>query len=162
MVHGLEFSNGVRIVELGPGTGAFTSAILNQLGPSARLLVVEVAEQFAVRLRAQWPGLECACASAALLPALLNERGIDRVDHILSGLPFASLPTLETTQILDGVQQTLRSGGTFTTFQYVHAYGLRPAAMFRQELNERLGAEPSRTLIARNIPPAYVLRWTRG
>jgi phosphatidylethanolamine/phosphatidyl-N-methylethanolamine N-methyltransferase len=161
MVDGLSLSDAARIVELGPGTGAFTSAIVDRLGPSARFLAIEVDEVFAGRLREQWPGLDCASASAASLPAIAKQRGIDPVDHILSGLPFASLPVDETTQILDGIRETLRSGGTFTTFQYVHAYGLPSAIAFREELARRLGSEPTRTLVVRNIPPAYVLRWTR-
>ena len=162
MVRGLDFSGAACIVELGPGTGAFTNAILPRLGRSGRLLAVELERRFAERLREQWPTLDCACASAALLPALVRERGIDQVNHILSGLPFASLPVWETTQILDGIQETLRRGGTFTTFQYVHAYPLRPAVAFRHEVTRRMGSEPTRTLVMGNLPPAYVLRWTRA
>ncbi len=160
MVRGLDLSGAVRVVELGPGTGAFTSAIVGSLTPAARFLAVEVDPMFASRLRAQWPGLDCACASAAALPALLRERGLDAVDHILSGLPFASLPVAETAAILDAVRETLRPGGTFTTFQYVHAYRLPPAVAFREALSERMHGAPARTLVIRNLPPAYVLRWT--
>ena len=161
MVEGLDLSGPARVVELGPGTGVFTRAIVETFGPAARFLVIEVDERFAVRLREQWPGVDCACASAAALPALAEARGLTPVDHILSGLPFASLPVAETRHILDGICQTLRPGGSFTTFQYVHAHGLPPAVAFRQDLNQRLGGEPSRRLVVKNIPPAYVLRWTR-
>ena len=162
MVDGLDFSGNPRVVELGPGTGAFTSAIVERLGGTAHLLAVEVDPRFAERLRAAWPSLDCACASAAALPALADERGINPVDHILSGLPFLSLPIEETTEILDGIQRTLRPGGTFTTFQYVHTFTLAPGVAFRDALSKRLGAEPTRTLVVRNSPPAYVLRWVKA
>jgi phospholipid N-methyltransferase len=55
----------------------------------------------------------------------------------------------------------LKPGGTFTAFQYVHAYALPPAIAFRQDLSARFGGAPSRRLVLRNIPPAFVLRWTR-
>jgi phospholipid N-methyltransferase len=83
------------------------------------------------------------------------------VDHIISGLPFASLPAETTRRILDGVHETLRVGGTFTTFQYVHAYRMSAAAAFRRELSARLGSEPHSHLVLRNVPPAFVLTWRR-
>jgi phospholipid N-methyltransferase len=83
------------------------------------------------------------------------------VDHIISGLPFASLPAETTRRILDGVHETLRVGGTFTTFQYVHAYGMTAAASFRRELSARLGSGPHSHLVVRNVPPAFVLTWRR-
>ena len=94
------------------------------------------------------------CASAEILPVLTAERGWTDVDHIVSGLPFASLPAATTRLILDGVHQVLRVGGTFTTFQYLHAYRLPPAVAFRRQLSARLGCQPSSQLVVRNVPPA--------
>jgi phospholipid N-methyltransferase len=150
-----------QIVELGPGTGAFTREIVNRLGPGGRVLAVETNRSFVERLLRAWPQVDCVCASAETLPALASARGISGVDHIISGLPFASLPAATTRRILDGVHETLRVGGTFTTFQYVHAYGMPAAAGFRRELSARLGSEPHSALVVRNIPPALVLTWRR-
>jgi phospholipid N-methyltransferase len=150
-----------QIVELGPGTGAFTREIVSRLGPGGRVLAVETNPAFAERLQRAWPQVDCVCASAESLPALAAARGISGVDHIISGLPFASLPAETTRRILDGVHETLRVGGTFTTFQYVHAYGMPAAAAFRRELSARLGSEPHSQLVFWNVPPALVLTWTR-
>jgi len=161
MVAGLDFHPGVRVVELGPGTGAFTRAIVPRLGPQSTLLVIDRERIFIERLRRLWPQIDCVCASAAALPALAAERHLTPVDHIISGLPFASLPGSVTQAILDGIEHTLRIGGTFTTFQYVHAYGMRAAVAFRDNMNRRMESPPSRHLVTRNLPPAYVLTWRR-
>ncbi len=161
MVAALRLGGADRIVELGPGTGALTSALVARLHPGARVLAIDREPMFVERLRARWPQVECVCASAVALPALAAERGLLPIDHILSGLPFASLPAPVTARILEGIEETLRSDGTFTTFQYVHAYRMRQAAVFRRELSARLGSEPERTLVLRNLPPAYVLTWRR-
>lgn len=101
------------------------------------------------------------CASAEHLDTLVSERGMRPVDHILSGLPFASLPSAVTRQILQGITNVLRPGGTFTTFQYVHAYTLPSAGSFRRDMSERLGSAPDIRLVLRNFPPALVLTWKK-
>jgi phospholipid N-methyltransferase len=161
MVRGLELGGGAHLVELGPGTGAFTGELLARLGPNGRLLAVELDPEFAGQVRARWPAADCVCASATTLASLVAARQWGPVDHIISGLPFASLPRDVTHQILDAIAHVLKPGGTFTAFQYVHAYTLPPAVAFRRELHSRFGTAPSRHLVVRNIPPAFVLRWTR-
>jgi phospholipid N-methyltransferase len=152
--------NPVVVVELGTGTGAFTGDILARLGPGDRFLGVDVEPVFIERLRRRWPHVECVCASAETLSALVAERQLGPIDHLVSGLPFASLPAETTRGILEAVGKTLRAGGTFTTFQYVHSYGLPPAIVFRREMSALMGSTPSVRFVARNFPPAFALSWT--
>lgn len=161
MVAGLDLSGEAHVVELGPGTGVVTRVIAEELGLQARCLAIEIDPDFAKRLKGRFGQVEVVCGSAAYLPELMQAHGFDRVDHIVSGLPFASLPAEVTSGILDGIEAMLPSGGTFTTFQYVHGYPSPLAAAFRRELSRRLGAEPVRRLVWRNMPPAYVLGWRR-
>jgi phosphatidylethanolamine/phosphatidyl-N-methylethanolamine N-methyltransferase len=161
MVEGRDLA-GARVVELGPGTGSFTGAIVERLGPASRFLAIDIEPAFVETLRRRWPQVDFVCASAEQLPSLAAERGLMPVDHILSGLPFATLPAAVTRGILEGVERTLRSGGTFTTFQYVTSYHWRASAAFRQDIGGRLGSEPIRRLVMWNIPPAWVLTWTKS
>lgn len=161
MVHGVDWDGHKRVVELGPGTGALTAALVACVGPSARILAIDREPVFVERLHERWPQIEAVCASASALPIIAGERGLDAVDFIISGLPFASLPAAVTNQIVDGIERTLRPGGTFTTFQYVHAYPMPTALAFRRDISARLRAAPVRTLVMKNIPPAFVLSWTR-
>jgi phosphatidylethanolamine/phosphatidyl-N-methylethanolamine N-methyltransferase len=152
---------GSRVMELGPGTGAVTRELLARTGESGALLAVDTDRTFVEQIRRAWPGIDCVCASAETLPVLAAERGWADVEHIVSGLPFATLPAATTRLILDGVHQVLRVGGTFTTFQYLHAYRMPLAAAFRRELSVRLGGQPSSRAVFRNVPPAFVLSWRR-
>ena len=61
----------------------------------------------------------------------------------------------------DGIEHTLRPGGTFTTFQYLHGYGLRPGRVFRREMNVRMRGLPAQHLVLKNFPIAFILTWTR-
>jgi len=161
MVSGLDLGQPGTIVELGPGTGAFTGAIVARLGAKTRFLAVDIDSAFVTQLQRRWPRIESVCASAEQLSTLLAQRGIGPVDHIVSGLPFVSLPPAMTQKILGEIAVVLRPGGTFTTFQYAHGYALPPAVAFRRGLSERLGGPPSVRLVIRNVPPAFVLTWQK-
>ena len=83
------------------------------------------------------------------------------IDHIVSGLPFASLPAASARAIVDAIVSSLRVGGSFTTFQYVHAYGFSSAMAVRETLTREMGTAPTRSLVVGNLPPALVLRWRK-
>jgi phospholipid N-methyltransferase len=151
----------LRVVELGPGTGALTGSIMDRLAPADRFLAIDIDPEFVNQLHSRWPKLECVLGSAEDLYRIATERRMAPVDHIISGLPFSTLPTEMTERILRSVAQTLRPGGTFTTFQYVHSLWLFTGVTFRREMTRLMGAAPARQLVMRNMPPAYVLTWTR-
>jgi phosphatidylethanolamine/phosphatidyl-N-methylethanolamine N-methyltransferase len=161
MVERIPQGTDATVVELGPGTGALTGAIVDRLGPSARFLAVDIEPAFVENILQRWPEVECVCASAEHLATLLAARNIGPVDHVVSGLPFASLPVAVTGRILDGVSRTLRRGGTFTTFQYLHSHAMPAGRLFRERMSERMGGRPERRRVLKNFPPAYILTWTR-
>lgn len=149
------------VVELGPGTGALTRQVMEVLAPGERFLAIEIDPEFCEKLRARWPGIDCECGSAADLPKMLAARRWDGVNHVLSGLPFASLPSAISRAILAAVAQSLLPGGTFSTFQYVHAFATPPAVKFRAQMADAFGPAMSRQLVIRNFPPAFVLTWKK-
>jgi phospholipid N-methyltransferase len=162
MVDGLALGPTSRIVELGPGTGAITVEIAEKLPPSARCLAIDIDPVFTARVAARWPHIEAVCDRAEHLVEIARSRGLLPVDHIVSGLPFASLPAASGRAIVDAIVAALHPGGTFTTFQYVHAFALPPAAAVRRTLDARMGASPTRQLVVGNLPPALVVRWTKS
>ena len=162
MVDGIDLTRPGRIVELGPGTGAFTSAIVERLGPETRFLALDIEPAFVERINARWPAVECVCASAERLPAVASDYQMLPIDHIVSGLPFASLPPQVTQQIIENIAATLRPAGTFTTFQYVPAYGLPSAVAFRRSMAQWMSTQPTVRLVVRNMPPVLVMTWRKG
>ena len=161
MVSGIDLAHARHVIELGPGTGAFTSAIVERLGGESRFLAIDIDPAFVKQIRKRWPDVECVCASAERLDALAADRRMSPVDHIVSGLPFVSLPVAMTRKILESISAVLRPGGTFTTFQYLHGYGLPSGASFRRSMTDRMGGAPEVRVVVRNVPPALVLTWTK-
>jgi phosphatidylethanolamine/phosphatidyl-N-methylethanolamine N-methyltransferase len=161
MLAGLTLEAGARLVELGPGTGAVTGEIAKRLPPGARCLAIDIDPVFVARISSRWPQIAAVCDRAEHLVQITRAHDMQPVDHIVSGLPFASLPASTTRQVVDAIVEALRPGGTFTTFQYVHAFAFPSAMTVRRALTRKMGSSPSRTLVMGNIPPALVLRWRK-
>jgi phosphatidylethanolamine/phosphatidyl-N-methylethanolamine N-methyltransferase len=144
------------VVELGPGTGPITEAILARLAPGARLIAVELNPVLAARLAGRHRGrpLEVVNGSAADLPRLVP----DRVDAVVSGLPWAVMPDPLRRRILDAVAQVLTDTGRFTTFAYLHAAWSPPARQFAAQLAERFAVVDRGPTVWPNVPPAFVHR----
>ena len=70
-----------HILELGPGTGAFTEAIARVMPDEADYLGLELNEAFVHRLHAQFPGMrfECCCAQKFDLKQPEFREGFDRI-----------------------------------------------------------------------------------
>jgi phospholipid N-methyltransferase len=151
-----------RVAELGPGTGALTAAIVAKMASDTRFLAIDIDKEFVAQICRRWPNIECVCDSAERLDELAEARNMFPLDHIVSGLPFVSLPLDMTRQILRSVHAALRPGGTFTTFQYLHGYPLPTAAGFRRAMTERMGSAPTVRYVMRNVPPAVVLTWQKN
>lgn len=162
MLDGLDLGRGARIVELGPGTGAVTREIAQRLPADAACLAIDINRAFSDQVAMRWPRVESICDHAERLVEIARARDLLPIDHIISGLPFASLPAATARAIVEAIVVALRPGGTFTTFQYVHAYGFPSAAHVRAILTNKMGSRPSRSLVMGNLPPALVLRWTKS
>lgn len=161
MVRAIRWEPGVRIVELGPGTGAITSVIMERLPPSGYYLGIEKDPAFVEILCKRFPHADVIHESAVKLGALLLEHSVAAVDHVISALPFTSLPEWLTRQILAEIQASLRPGGTFTTMQYFALHFLPKAREFKAQMQALLGPPQSIVFEWRNVLPALVLTWKK-
>ncbi|MEU2211349.1 class I SAM-dependent methyltransferase [Streptomyces hygroscopicus] len=159
MTEGIGLEQARTVVELGPGTGVFTDAILARLASDARLVAVELNPVLAARLSAtrRDTRLTVVQGSAAELAVVVG----GPVDAVVSGLPWTVMPQNQRGYILDAVTAVLAPGGRFTTFAYLHAAWTPPARHFTAELACRFDRlERSKTVWA-NLPPAFVHRVTQ-
>ncbi|MBW8092564.1 methyltransferase domain-containing protein [Streptomyces hygroscopicus subsp. hygroscopicus] len=159
MTEGIGLEQARTVVELGPGTGVFTDAVLARLASDARLVAVELNPVLAARLSAtrRDTRLTVVQGSAAELAVVVG----GPVDAVVSGLPWTVMPQNQRGYILDAVTEVLAPGGRFTTFAYLHAAWTPPARHFTAELACRFDRlERSKTVWA-NLPPAFVHRATQ-
>jgi phospholipid N-methyltransferase len=82
-----DFTPGDTVVELGPGTGAFTKLILDRLRGHGRFLAIEINKTNVSVLRHRFAGLEIIHDSAEHLPRYLGRR---KANCVISGRPGAT------------------------------------------------------------------------
>ena len=161
MVESGHVSSADTVVELGPGTGSFTRAILDTVAPSTTFFALEINEEFATSLRQRFPDLTVYNDSAEKLPEYLAQHGKSSVDCVLCGLPWASLPMAVQEGVMTAIVESLRPGGTFATFAYLHALYLPNARRFRERLESLFTKVELSPVVWMNLPPAFVYRCTK-
>lgn len=138
-------------LELGPGVGTITGAMLARMRPDARLLAIEMNRDFVAELGRQFPDprLQVAHGSAADLQLHLRQAGFEGADLVVSGIPFSTMPPAIRDRTLDAVASALRPAGTFLVYQY--------SAKVLPHLVRRFG-EVEREREWRNLVPVHVFR----
>jgi phosphatidylethanolamine/phosphatidyl-N-methylethanolamine N-methyltransferase len=141
------------VLELGPGTGGTTEAILRALPRDASLLTIEINPHFAAALRSRTdPRLLVHLGSAEQLSAAIRNFELPAPDVVISGIPFSSISRVVARRILRSIWSCLAPSGRFVAYQ------------FRREI-EKLGrgilgrAESEFELL--NVPPLHVYRWRK-
>ncbi len=140
------------VIELGPGTGALTRALIARGVPVHRLALIEADPHFADALSKRYPLATILRMDAAQLGQTESLFGEERACAVISGLPLLSMPASQVADIVQGVfDQQLRAGGMFYQFTYGPRCPL-PAALLKR-LNLQARRVGSALL---NLPPAAV------
>ncbi len=143
------------VVELGPGTGAITDAIERRLPAGAAHLAVDANPAMVAYLRRRCPGVDAVVGDAAELGVLLEQRCMDGVDAVVSGLPWALFTPTAQGNVLSQIADALRPDGVFATFAYSVALPLPAAQRFRRRLQSNFDDVVRTKTVWRNLPPAF-------
>lgn len=160
-----------RVLEVGPGTGAVTEAILQSLGPADSLDLVELNAAFVEVLRQRFatePLFQAAASRSRVIHLPVQDLPREPTyDVIVSGLPLNNFSVALVEQILESLQRLLRPGGTLSFFEYIAIRRLRALVVGLAD-RQRLrgigaaldqvlrGHEIRRDAVWLNLPPAFV------
>ncbi len=160
-----ELKRAKTIVELGPGIGTVTRAILREAPADARIYSFEIDEKLVETARRAIvdPRLRFVHGSATDVHTILPELGChDPVDVIISSLGMSLLPADIRDGVMRSVAATLSPDGIYVQYAYFHARVIvwshdRGFSRFniRDYLSPRF-ADLQRKLIVANVPPAAV------
>lgn len=141
------------VVELGPGTGGTTRAVLQAMPAESRLLAIEASEEFASLLgELDDPRLISHHGSAEDISDILCEHDLPAPDVVFSGIPFSTMPKAVGQGIIRAVWESLAAGGRFVAYQF------RDQVMV---LGRELLGDPQVQLELLNVPPMHFYRWDK-
>lgn len=148
-----EVSRARVVVELGPGTGGTTRAILSALPRDSKLLAIEIDPKFAERLRAEAdPRLIVHVGSAEHVREALAMYDLSSPDVVFSGIPFSTMPRDLGMRILASVWASLAPGGQFVAYQFRDRVAM---------LGRKLFGRPEVEMELLNAPPTRVFYWRK-
>lgn len=155
MVAPIDFAAARTIVELGPGTGAFTREIAARLAPGCRYLGIELNPNFVRTLSMAFPRLDFVQGNAAQLAQILASHDVASADAFVSGLPWAWLPYPVQESVFGAMSKVLIPGGLLITFGYLQALVLPGARALRRLLPRYFAEVRYSRIVWRNVPPAF-------
>lgn len=142
----LDAAPGAHVVELGPGTGVVTRAILERGISRKNLVAVEYSHEFCELLHSRYPGMSVVQGDAYAIRELFE--GSQPLDGIVSSLPLFTRPESERLRLIEDALELLKPGAPFIQF----SYALVPPV---KALAGRFSLTKS-DWIWKNLPPARV------
>ena len=136
------------VIELGPGTGPVTEAMVERGVDPARLVLVEFNPDFCRLLRTRYPRATVVQGDAYRLRRLLDTYIRSPASAIVSGLPLVTKPVRTRLRLISDAMTLLAPGAPFVQFTYAMVTPI-PKAL------NGIKAEASE-LIWMNVPPARV------
>jgi phospholipid N-methyltransferase len=160
-----------RILEVGPGTGSVTAAILRHLQLGDQLDAVELNHHFVAvlerRFEQEWEFRIHRPQVKLIHAAVEDVPGQAEYDFIVSGLPLNNFSVAQVREIFHVYDRLLKPGGTLTYYEYVLVRQLKTPFVNRRERRRlyRVGRVVDRYIhnyqvrreqVLMNVPPAIV------
>lgn len=143
------------VVELGPGTGETTRALLNQLPQQSILLCIEVVNEFVNQVRRITDARVIVEKGSALnLRQILKHYQLASPDVIVSGVPFSVMSPEEGHSLIELIYDTLAPGGSFVTYQF--------RSRVCDLAFEYFGKPKHRSVVIWNLPPLEIFVWQKN
>jgi phosphatidylethanolamine/phosphatidyl-N-methylethanolamine N-methyltransferase len=150
MARWLPSDPGTYVLELGPGTGAVTQALLERGLREDRLVAIERNPKMARLLREKFPRAHIITGDAWRLDGLLREHRepIESVGAVISSLPLLNFPPEEAESLAKKIRAILQPRGNWVQYSY-NISKRQPRGSSRFQLR-------ASKIVWLNLPPARV------
>jgi phosphatidylethanolamine/phosphatidyl-N-methylethanolamine N-methyltransferase len=146
----IDTASGLPVLEIGPGTGTITRAILGRGVAPEQLYSVEYSEHFLPALMAEFPSVNILHGDALSLDAVLGEKRDTMFDSVISAIPLLNLPMAQRVSYLEDMLTRIPLGRPVIQVTYGP---LSPVPAGRGNFSVARA-----DFILRNVPPAHL--WT--
>lgn len=142
-----------KVIELGPGTGVVTKAMLDRNVPADKIVSIEYSENFVRLMRDRFPDVTIVQGDAyALEPQ--SDLGTDApLASIISSLPLFSRSPAERRKLIERALDMLEPGAPFIQFSYALVPPVKP--------DEGDFQIDKTNWVVLNVPPARVWIYRR-
>ncbi len=137
------------VLELGPGTGAVTGALIKRGVAAERIVAVEFNPDFCALLRERFAGITVVEGDAYDLKATLPTDNAGPFSAVVSGLPLLTKPLKTRLRLIRDAFEMMAPHAPFVQFTYAASVPPIPKGL------SGVSAEPS-DRIWKNFPPARV------
>ena len=145
------------VIELGPGTGRVTEALLAAGVTPEALVAIEREASFCALLEARFPEVRVVRGDARALEPLLKQAGVGQVKAVVSSLPLLNISSADRRRVLTQALAVLAPDGVLVQYTY------GPGAPVPSELRAQVGLQGERAgWVLANLPPAAVWRYRRA
>lgn len=116
----IDFTKDNVIVECGPGNGVFSFAILRQMSPKSRLILIEANRDFVRYLdqRIHDPRVSVFHDNAINIQSIVNQCGLNTADYVIMGIPFSLSDHEQNHSIIANCKKVLKKGGIILVYQF--------------------------------------------
>lgn len=153
MARPVDLNSDVPVVELGPGTGAVTKALLEHGVHPKRLFAVEFNPDFCKLLRKRFPDCNILQGDAYNIKNTLADYGVNEASSFVSSLPLFTRPLADRISLINAAIALMPKGGEFIQFSYAL---VPPVKVEEIPVPCELNVSP---WIMLNLPPARVWRY---
>lgn len=146
-------ASGLPVLELGPGTGAITRAILGRGVAPENLCSIEYSREFYERLMLDFPKVNFIHGNAFDLDRTLGEMRNCRFDSVISGIPLLNFPMAMRVGLVEDLLDRIAPGRPVVQISYgpVSPVSARGASF----------SVARHDFVLRNVPPAQVWVYRR-
>jgi phosphatidylethanolamine/phosphatidyl-N-methylethanolamine N-methyltransferase len=138
------------VIELGPGTGPVTEALIERGFEPSRIIALEYDAEFAERLRKKFPGITVINGDAFNLSQEFGDKFTEKACAVISSLPLVTEPAEKRLALLNAAFELMQENAPFVQFTYAP---MAPIPRDRAYI-----AATASDWILMNVPPARV--WT--
>ncbi|MET3578965.1 phosphatidylethanolamine/phosphatidyl-N-methylethanolamine N-methyltransferase [Mesorhizobium robiniae] len=147
-------TSGLPVLEVGPGTGVITRAILAQGVRAENLYAVEYSTDFVHHLRRLYPGVNVIEGDAFNLDATLGDKSGLTFDSVVSGVPLLNFPVAQRIAYVESLLDRIPTGRPIVQLTYGP---LSPIPPGRGDYTVE-----HFHFVIRNIPPTQLWIYRRG
>lgn len=146
--------SGKPVLELGPGTGVITKAILDRGVAPENLFAVEYSAEFVAHLKRRFPGANIIQGDAFNLDETLGDNAGLEFDSIVSGVPLLNFPVEQRVRYVESLLDRVPAGRPIVQLTYGPRSPVPPGkGDYRVTRFD---------FIIRNIPPTTLWLYSRG